>query len=53
MAIACLLYTSFHQAVLKIEGQNISGIEAASEINKLKDNLSQKETAQFLSLIHI
>lgn len=40
--------SSFHQAVLKIEGQNISGIEAASEINKLKDNLSQKETAQFL-----
>lgn len=39
---------SFHQAVLKIEGQNISAIEAATEINQLKKNLAQKQATQFL-----
>ncbi|XP_047036755.1 protein FAM200B-like [Helicoverpa armigera] len=39
---------SFHQAVLKLEGQTVSAIEAAKEINQLKDNLIQKQTNQFL-----
>ncbi|KAK4877006.1 hypothetical protein RN001_009512 [Aquatica leii] len=39
---------SFHQAVLKLEGQTVSAIEAAKEINQLKDNLTQKQTNQFL-----
>lgn len=39
---------SFHQAVLKIEGQTLSAIEAAKEINLLKDNLAQKQASQFL-----
>lgn len=39
---------SFHQAVLKIEGQTLSAIEAAKEIKQLKDGLAQKETNQFL-----
>ncbi len=39
---------SFHQAVLKIESQTLSVIEAAKEINQLKDTLAQKETNQCL-----
>ncbi|KAF8766424.1 hypothetical protein HNY73_019489 [Argiope bruennichi] len=39
---------SFHQAVLKLEGQTVSAIEAAKEINQLKDNLTQKQINQFL-----
>ncbi|CAL1279908.1 unnamed protein product, partial [Larinioides sclopetarius] len=39
---------SFHQPVLKLEGQTVSAIEAAKEINQLKDNLTQKQTNQFL-----
>ncbi|KAG5893983.1 hypothetical protein JTB14_006586 [Gonioctena quinquepunctata] len=39
---------SFHQAVQKIEGQNISAIEAANEINQLNENLAKKQTKQFL-----
>lgn len=39
---------SFHQAVLKVEGNILSAIEAAKEINQLKDNLVQKEASRFL-----
>ncbi|GBP04234.1 hypothetical protein EVAR_90093_1 [Eumeta japonica] len=39
---------SFHHAVLKVEGQTVSAIEAAKEINHLKDNLAQKQINQFL-----
>ncbi|XP_044741892.1 uncharacterized protein LOC123302864 [Chrysoperla carnea] len=39
---------SFHQAVLKIEGQTLSAIDVAKEINQLKENLIQKQTNQFL-----
>lgn len=38
----------FHQAVLKIEGQNVSAIESANEINRLRDNLELKENSIFL-----
>lgn len=40
--------TTFHQAVLKIEGQNVSAIESAKEINRLRDNLALKENSVFL-----
>lgn len=33
---------------MKLESQTVSAIEAAKEINQLKDNLSQKQTNQFL-----
>ncbi|GFY70761.1 uncharacterized protein TNIN_248551 [Trichonephila inaurata madagascariensis] len=39
---------SFYQAVLQLEGQTVSAIEAAQVINQLKDNLTQKQTNQFL-----
>lgn len=39
---------TFHQAVLKIEGQSVSAIEATREINQLKDNLRSKQRTQFL-----
>lgn len=40
--------STFHQTILKIEGQNISAIEAAKEINRLKENLTLKQSTQFL-----
>lgn len=39
---------TFQQAVLKIEGQNVSAIESAKEINRLRDNLALKENSLFL-----
>lgn len=39
---------SFHEVVLKIEGQNVSAIESAKEINRLRDNLALKENTIFL-----
>ena len=39
---------TFHEAVLKIEGQNVSAIETAKEINRLRDNLALKENTIFL-----
>ncbi|GFY41430.1 uncharacterized protein TNIN_244051 [Trichonephila inaurata madagascariensis] len=39
---------SFYQAVLQLEGQTVSAIEAAKVINQLKDNLTQKQTNQYL-----
>lgn len=39
---------SFHEAVLKLEDQTVLAIEAAKEIKQLRDNLTQKETNQFL-----
>lgn len=39
---------TFHQVVLKIEGQNVSAIESAKEINRLRDNLALKESSIFL-----
>lgn len=39
---------TFHQAILKIEGQSISAIEAMKEINKLKNNLAMKQSTLFL-----
>ncbi|KAL4126194.1 hypothetical protein QTP88_010420 [Uroleucon formosanum] len=41
-------YTTFHQAVLKIEGQNVSAIDAANEINQLQNNLDQKQNSCYL-----
>ncbi|KAL4719536.1 hypothetical protein ACJJTC_012989 [Scirpophaga incertulas] len=41
-------HTSFHEVVLKIEGQNVSAIESAKEINRLRDNLALKENTIFL-----
>ena len=35
-------------SVLKVEGQTLSAIEAVKENNQLKNNLTQKETNQFL-----
>jgi hypothetical protein len=31
---------TFYQTVLKIEGQNVSAIDAANEINQLQNNLN-------------
>ncbi|GFY54581.1 uncharacterized protein TNIN_172131 [Trichonephila inaurata madagascariensis] len=42
------LIASFYQAVLQLEGQTVSAIEAAKVINELKDNLTQKQTNHFL-----
>lgn len=39
---------TFHEAVLKIEGQNVSAIESAKEINRLRDSLALKENTIFL-----
>lgn len=39
---------TFHQTVLKIEGQTVSAIETAKEINQLKDNLALKQNSFFL-----
>ncbi|KAL4703937.1 hypothetical protein ACJJTC_007863 [Scirpophaga incertulas] len=39
---------SFHEVVLKIEDQNVSAIESAKEINRLRDNLALKENTIFL-----
>jgi len=39
---------TFHQAVLKIEGQNVPAIEAANEINQLQNNLNQNQNACYL-----
>lgn len=39
---------TFHQTVLKIEGQNVSAIESTKEINRLRDNLALKESSVFL-----
>lgn len=39
---------TFHQAVLKIEGQNVSAIESTKEINRLRENLALKESSIFL-----
>ncbi|OWR45109.1 putative calcium channel voltage-dependent alpha2/delta subunit 1 [Danaus plexippus plexippus] len=39
---------TFHEAVLKIEVQNVSALESAMEINRLRDNLALKENTIFL-----
>ncbi|KAL4091716.1 hypothetical protein QTP88_026364 [Uroleucon formosanum] len=39
---------TFHTAVLRIEGQNISAIEAAKVINELRANLEEKLSSIFL-----
>jgi len=39
---------TFHQAVLKIEGQNVSAKDAANKINQLQNNLIQKQNACYL-----
>uniref|UniRef100_A0A2S2QEU8 Uncharacterized protein n=1 Tax=Sipha flava TaxID=143950 RepID=A0A2S2QEU8_9HEMI len=39
---------TFHHAVLKIESQNVSAIDAANEINQLQNNLDQKQNSCYL-----
>ena len=39
---------TFHQTVLKIEGQNVSAIESTKAINRLRDNVALKESSVFL-----
>jgi hypothetical protein len=40
---------TFHQPILKIEGQSISAIEATKEINQLKNNLAMEQSTLFLT----
>jgi hypothetical protein len=35
----------FYQAMLMIEGRNMSAIDAVNEINQLQNNLNQKQNA--------
>lgn len=39
---------TFHQAVLNIESQYVSAIDAANEINQLQSNLNQKQNVCYL-----
>lgn len=39
---------TFHTAILKIEGQNVSAIEAAKVIDELRKNLDEKLSSIFL-----